>query len=213
MTHAEAREIIRRAWRRVHGRDPSERELAYAQAIASLETGYGRTDQFAAMAARGQYNWGALQRRPNADGSCPPNTEPGMDAGNPRCFLVFGSDEEAAAQFLRLLTAGRWPGVVPAMRGTPEDVARAMRGPPAYYEGPSGSEEYKIAYYASAIRNHARAAGHDIESASAAAPARPWVPIAVLGLTALGAWYLYYDRKGQALRVRTERQLGKLLAF
>lgn len=213
MTHAEAREIVRRAWRRVHGRDPSARELAYAQAIASLETGYGRTDQFAAMAARGQYNWGALQRgAPDANGNCPSGTTLGSDAGRPRCFLVFDSDEAAAAEFIRLLTTRHWP-VIPAMRGSPEDVARAMRVRPVYYEGLGGSEEDRINYYARAIRGAARAAGHDVERASITpgVPARSWLPIVVLGGAALGAWYLYYNREGIALRVRTERQLGKLL--
>ena len=190
MTHAEAKEIVRRAWRRVHGREPSERELVYAQAIASLETGYGRTGQFAAMAARGKYNWGAMQRVPNADGSCPPGTEPGLDASRPRCFLVFDSDEEAAAAFLRLLTKRHWP-VVSAMRGTPEDVATAMRVRPAYYEGLGGSEQNRIAYYANAIRGAARAAGNSWERASTAVrAASPILPLAILAATGTYAWMM-----------------------
>ena len=190
MTHAEAREIILRAWRRVHGRNPSERELVYAQAIASLETGYGRTGQFAAMAARGKYNWGALQRVPGADGSCPPGTEPGLDASRPRCFLVFDSDEEAAAEFLRLLTKRHWP-VVSAMRGTPEDVATAMRVRPVYYEGLGGSEQDRITYYANAIRGAARAAGNSWERASTAVrAASPILPLAILAATGTYAWMM-----------------------
>lgn len=209
MTHAEAREIVRRAWRRVHGRDPSEKELTYTQAIAFLETGYGRTGQFAAMAANGRYNWGALQRPRNADGTCPPGSEPGIDLG-PRCFLVYNSDEEAAAVFIRLLTTRHWP-VVAAMRGSAEDVARAMRVRPAYYEGYSGSEEDRINHYASAIRNAARAAGHDVERASSVSAPRSWLPIVVLGGAALAAWYLYLNPAGKALRTKTERQVGNAI--
>lgn len=42
--------------------------------------------------------------------------------------------------------------------------------------------------------------------------ARSLLVPAVLGLTALGAWYLYYDRKGIALRTRTEQKLGRLIS-
>ena len=202
MTHAEAREIIRRAWRRVHGRDPSERELVYAQAIAALETGYGRSGQFAAMAARGRYNWGALQRPRNSDGSCPSGTEPGFDVGA-KCFLVFDSDEEAAAEFLRLLTTRHWP-VVQAMRGSPEDVATAMRVRPAYYEGLGGSEQDRISYYARAIRNAAAAAGSNLQGASAAIPGA--VPWASLGLLAVGTYlWMTATKSGRKFRARLPR--------
>ena len=201
MTHAQAREIVRRAWRRVHGRDPSERELVYAQAIASLETGYGRTGQFAAMAARGRYNWGALQRGvPGADGSCPAGSEPGLDASRPRCFLVFNSDEEAAAAFLHILTKTCWP-VVSAMRGTPEDVATAMRVRPVYYEGLGGSEQDRIAYYANAIRGAARAAGNSWERAGTAVRASsPILPFAILAATGTYAWMMLTESGMRARR-------------
>lgn len=209
MTHAEAREIVRRAWRRVHGREPSERELAYAQAIAYLETGYGRTGQFAAMAANGRFNWGALQRPRNADGACPAGSEPGIDLG-PRCFLVFNSDEEAAAAFIRLLTTRHWP-VIAAMRGTPEDVATAMRVPPPYYAGFSGSEQDRINAYANAIRNAMRATGQggELPRAGISRP-RLLVP-ALVAAAGLGLWYLYLTPAGRALRTRTERQVGNAI--
>jgi len=153
LSHAQARDIVAQAWRQVHGRAPTEAELAFTQAIALLETGYGRVGQFAAMADRGQFNWGALERAMPASGVCPPGTVPGQDIGNV-CFLVFSSDVDAAAQFVRTLTKRHWP-VIQAMNdvGTPEAVATAMRVPPPYYTGRSGSNEDRINAYAAAIRN------------------------------------------------------------
>lgn len=164
LSHSQASSIVHQAWVKVHGREPTESERNYAQAIALLETGYGRIGQFAQMAARGKYNWGAIQARPNADGSCPVNYEPGIDQGNV-CFRVFPSDIDAAAEFIKQLTLPYGPatfqqrrqGTLNAMNGgSPEDVARAMRTPTsvAYYAGPAGTEEQKVAYYANAIRSN-----------------------------------------------------------
>ena len=158
VSHAQAREIIRQAWQLVHNRMPTERELSYAQSIASFETGYGRLGQFAEMARRGMYNWGALQRPRNLDGSCPPGTSSGMDASNPRCFYVFSSDLDAARRYLWELTknpryTARVSATLRAMaNGTPEDVAIAMKTPAAWYEAP-------VALYAKAIRNGLHAIG------------------------------------------------------
>ena len=188
MTHAQAREILRTAWRQVHGRAPTEAELTYSAAIASLETGYGRAGQFGALAARGQYNWGALERRRSADGTCPPGTAPGSDVGQV-CFYVFDSDVEAAAAFLRTLTVRR-PAVTAAMRGSPEDVARAMRLSPAYYEGPPGDEDAKVRYYASAIRRNIAAAGRPVPSGGNGGGLS--LGTAVILATAAGAGYWWY---------------------
>lgn len=160
MTHNEARQILTEAWRQVWGRSPTDRELLYSAAIAFLETGYGRAGQFGQLAARGQYNWGALERRPSADGTCPPGTAPGGDQGAV-CFYVFPSDVAAASAFLKTLTKKHWP-VVEAMRGTPEDVATAMRVFPPYYTGYANTESQKVADYAKAIRNAITAAGQDV---------------------------------------------------
>jgi len=150
LSHAQASTILRTAFRTVVGRVPSSTELAMAQAVAWLETGYGRAGQFAAWADDGQYNWGALQKVPNSDGSCPSGTRPGSDAGNARCFYVYESDEDAAAAFLRTLVGGssaRNQATLAALSsGDPDTLAEAMKTPPAYYEAP-------VDTYANAIRN------------------------------------------------------------
>lgn len=149
MNHTEARRIVQDAWRRVHGRDPSDLETAYTQAIAWLESQYGRAGQFGRFASEGRFNWGSLHAR-GAPPACPPNSVEGFDV-RPVCFLAFPDDVSAAAAFVRVLTKQHWPTIA-AMEGTPEDVATAMRKAPAYYEGPPGSESQKVAAYASAIR-------------------------------------------------------------
>lgn len=192
MTHAEARRIIEAAWTQVHGRPPSASEALYAQAIAYLETGYGRADQFQKYAESGQYNWGNIERRRNAEDDCPDGWVPGVDQG-PVCFRAFSSDVEAAAYFIRVLTKGHWP-VVQAMRGSPLDVASAMRASPAYYTGPEGSEGDKRAYYAKAITNAIHAIGED-------APTGAKVGFGALGLLVVlaGGWTAYRWYEGKPL--------------
>lgn len=209
MNHAQAREIILRAWQRVHGRAPSPSEAEIAQAIASLETGYGRAGQFAAMAARGQFNWGALERRADADGNCPDGFAKGTDQGKV-CFYVFPSDEEAAVAFLKNLTAARssaafsqrTDGVLAAMAtGSSEAVARAMRTPSsvAYYAGNPGTEEQKVAFYSTAIQSHRDAIRRELGSPAPPPGPSPF-PVVIpdrssllpLALAALAVGGLYY---------------------
>ncbi len=145
MTHSEAADVIRKAWRAALGRDPSDSELLYSQAIAWLETNYGRAHPFDEWAAQGQFNWGNLERGRLPDGTCPPGLHEGTDSGDKRCFYVFPTDYDAAAAMLKLLTK-RWPGVVSAMEGDPEDVAHAMKQAPAYYTATETA-------YSTALRN------------------------------------------------------------
>lgn len=180
MNHSAAAAIIRSAWRRVHGRDPSAAERSFAQAIAFLETGYGRAGQHGKLAAVGLYNWGNVELARESDGPCPEGWAPGVDVG-PVCFRVSTSDEEAAAVFLRALTLRHWP-VIEAMSGDAWDVAKAMRAPPAYYAGTGGTEAERIASYAAAIRGALRAMGEEDGSR-----ARPWQfagGLAVVGVAA-----------------------------
>lgn len=177
---AQASDILTQAWRAVWGRSPTQRELTYSLAIAWLETGFGRAGQFGTLAAQGQYNWGALERVPGPGGVCPPGTAGGQDAGNSRCFYVYGSDVAAATAFIHTLTKTHWPGVVPAMNsGSPTDVANAMGQPPAYFEAPAAT-------YAAGIANAAKHIGVSIPSPSGSAV--PWLLVAGAGIAAF-AWY------------------------
>ena len=181
LSHAQAARIIGDAWRRVHGRAPTLAERVYAQAIAYLETGYGRAGQFGPLSDRGYFNWGALQTRQPAGGVCPAGTVPGNDQGSV-CFYAYRSDDAAAEAFIRTLTTRHWP-VIAAMRSSPEAVARAMRVPPVYYAGTTGTEEDRIARYATAIRNAIRNIGERVP-AGAAASFLPWLALAGAGYAA-----------------------------
>ena len=197
VSHEEARQILRRAWQLVHDRSPTESELAYAQAVAWLETGYGRAGQFAALADRGIFNWGAIQRARNPDGSCPQGTTPGIDAGNPRCFYAFPSDLEAARRYLWELTknparSNRVAATLRAMAsGSPEDVASALKVAPAWYEAP-------VATYARAVRNALGAtganallaAGQVASSAASTVASSPLGGLAAAAALGAGAWWL-----------------------
>lgn len=156
MNHVQAKPVVEAAWRQVWGRDPTPLEALYAQAIASLETGYGQSGQFQKYAEQGQYNWGGIQSASKLQNGneCPPGWVYGVDQ-HPTCFRAFPTQEEAAAYFIHTLTKGRWPGVVDAMTGSPEDVARAMRTPaPPYYTGIDGTEDQKVAFYAGLIQKN-----------------------------------------------------------
>lgn len=170
MKHSEATPIVREAWRKVWLREGTPNEILYSQAIAAFETGYGRLGQFGELAKQGKYNWGAEQKPINSDGTCPTGFAKGIDQGKV-CFYVFPNDIEAASAFLRTLTKSSMrPDVVSSMKGTPEDVAKAMRGinPPktSYYAGlPNLTEEQKIAQYANGIRSQAKAIANSLKEA------------------------------------------------
>ncbi len=128
---------------------------------------------------------------------------PGVDQG-PVCFRAFPSDVEAAAYFISVLTKGHWP-VVAAMEGSPEDVARAMRVPPAYYAGPAGTEDEKAAYYAKAITN----AIHAIGSSPPPAASASGISLPVVTGLALAGWAAWRWYSGQAfLPSFVSRRLG-----
>jgi len=156
-THARARDVLRAAYGRLFGRTPSEGELDFGLATAFFETAYGRAGaadwanpgQFARWAARGRYNWGALERA-RVGGACAPGSATirghypalaptvavelgeGVDAGRPVCFLLFDSDDAAAEAFLRVW--GAPDTLAAAATGSASEVSRAMRRH-GYYEG------------------------------------------------------------------------------
>lgn len=190
LSDSAARSILYQAWQATWGRAPSASELAYSQAIARFETGYGRAGQFGRMADQGQYNWGALERQP-VNGQCPAGTVPGNDLGSV-CFYAFPSDLAAANSFLQTLTksGARGRATLAAMQtGTPTDVATAMRVSPPYYSGaPGASESQKIATYAKGISNSLAAIGASNLVPSGPSSALPWLIAAGVGVAAF-AWY------------------------
>lgn len=137
-THAEARQILARAYRDEFGAEPSAGELDFAAAVAFFESGYGRAGaadwaqlgQFASWASEGLYNWGALQSSKPG-----PDKRQGKDAGRNVYFYVYPSDYEAARAMLRSLGGGaRRDWLEAAKTGDARAVAAAMKRH-GYYEG------------------------------------------------------------------------------
>lgn len=187
LSHAAAADVLRQAWVRVWGRQPTDLELLYAQSIAWLENRYGRAGQFATFADAGHYNWGSLHYK--ASPPCPEGSVEGVDQG-PVCFTSFPNDVDAAAAFVHVLTKQHWP-VIQAMTGSPEDVAAAMRVKPPYYTGTASTEQGKIGAYADAIRSGIRAIGSKVPIPSGKQAAAGAGGLLVVAALAGGAiWWL-----------------------
>lgn len=185
VSHAQAADIIRNQWFAVHGRSPSHNEIIFTQAVAWLETNYGRAGQHGKLAANGQYNWANIEKARSGD-VCPEGWAPGVDQGNV-CFRVYPSDEEAARGLIEKLTKSHWPVIAAMQEGTPEAVAKAMKVKPAYY----AADE---ALYARAIQNSLNVMKQSPVAAprSVAAVTKSHGPIIAIGSVAafaFGYWY------------------------
>jgi len=152
LSHAEALPIVREAWRRVHGREPTENEAVLTMAVAALETNYGRAGQHGRLAAEGKYNWANLEK-PRAEGAdCPAGWAPGKDDAHHVCFQVFPSDIEAAAALVKNLTKRHWPVLDAMALGSATAVANAMKASPAYYAAPASAYAAGLERFSADIR-------------------------------------------------------------
>lgn len=194
LSHATADKIIREEWQKVYGRLPTENEVMFTQAVAWLETNYGRAGQHGKLAEQGHYNWANIEKHRTGE-TCEPGWMPGKDQGDV-CFRVFDTDNEAANALITTLTKRHWP-VLQAMAdpATPEAIAQAMKVKPAYY----AADE---ALYAKAIANSLRAMGKTPQPPSAASQAvaattKSAGGLVILGATAtaIGALYWYAKRR------------------
>lgn len=194
MTHDEARQIIEASFQRIQGRSPSRAETVFCQAVAWLESNYARAPgQHARWASQGLYTWGNLEKVASV---CNPPWYPGSDAGNSRCFLLRGSDAEAADDMVRNLTKRHWPVLQAiATEGTPEAVAQAMKVAPAYYEAP-------VATYAQGLRNAINAI-----TAGAGIPSSPSPFVAVSALPRVATFVV---AAGAAVTLATLYSRGQL---
>lgn len=186
MNDREALVVVREAWRRVHGREPTTNELVFTTAIAKYETGYGRYGQHGALAARGLYNWGNLEVAPLPDGSCAPGQAPGVDKRKDGtikqvCFVVATSDVESAARYIHTLTKGRWPTVRAMATGSASAVVAAMKVPPAYFEGDAETYTAGVDRIAKGLRSLVGGERTDVTL--------------FLVLAAVAAWWLLRDRQ------------------
>lgn len=193
LSHATADKIIREEWVKVHGRQPTENEVMFTQAVAWLETNYGRAGQHGKLADQGLYNWANIEKKRTGE-TCEPGWAPGKDQGDV-CFRVYPTDNEAANGLIVTLTKRHWP-VLQAMAdpGTAEAVAHAMKVAPAYY----GADE---ALYAKAISNSLRAMGKTPNATlppaapkEVAATTKSFGKELVIGIGAAGFGYWLYSK-------------------
>ena len=197
-THAQAAAIIREEWPKIHGREATNNEVLFTQAVALLETGYGRAGQHGEFAKQGLFNWANIEKIRQGD-TCEPGWVAGKDQGNV-CFRVYPSDNEAASALIKTLTTRHWP-VIEAIRdeATPEAVAHAMKVKPAYY----AADE---ALYAKAIGNAIKSIGQPIQQSkaqeaatTAAKSISTGTTLAVGGIAAGGVayavWKLFFGDK------------------
>ena len=163
VSHADANRIVREQFRKLLGREATDLEAIYIQAVGWLESHYGRAPgQHAAWADEGFYNWANIEKNPNSDGSCSEGWAIGKDGSNTRCFRVFSSDSEAAQALVRMLTKRHWPVLQAiAAEGTPEAVAKAMKAT----SSPKAFDSYyesSAAGYAAGIRGALNTIGKEI---------------------------------------------------
>jgi hypothetical protein len=146
-THTQAYAIIRDEWPAVFDRLPTNNEILFTQAVAYLETGYGRIGQHGKLAAQGLYNWANIEKQAVPGEDPPEGWAAGIDSAQNVWFQVFPSDNLAARALIRTLMKRHWPTLQAAADpATPEAFAHAMKAPPAYYSAPEDK-------YAAAIRN------------------------------------------------------------
>lgn len=134
--------VIDRAWRMIHGRDPSETERLFVAALSRGESYYGK--------AYGEAkNWGSIHasRPPCGPGSIPWTDKDANGRPYPICMRSYSTDEEGAADVVRQLTTKRprtWAAIKAAR--TLEEIAGELRAE-RYYEAPAP-------LYAKMLRNN-----------------------------------------------------------
>lgn len=185
LSDVEALAIVREAWKRVHGREPTTNELVFTTAIAKFETGYGRDGQHGELAARGLYNWGNLEVSPLPDGSCAPGQALGIDRRKDGtiksvCFIVATSDVESAVRYIHTLTKNR-PTVRAMATGSASAIVAAMKVSPAYFEGDAVTYTAGIDRIAKSLRPLVGGERTDVTL--------------FLVLAAAAAWWLLRDRQ------------------
>lgn len=142
LSHDQAREILKKAYKNLFHKEPTDGEIDFGLATAFFETQYGLAPgQFSNWANDGKYNWGALEtgipgkeRTLEAFKSAGlhPTKGIGNDAGRKVYFYLFPSHLEAATAFL--MSWGKPDTLKAAATGSAFNVAKSMRNH-GYYEG------------------------------------------------------------------------------
>lgn len=135
--------VIDRVWPTLHGRPPSQTERLFTAALARGESYYGRGY------GPGVHNWGSVHagKPPCGPTSIPWTDHDAEGKAYPICMRRYASDEEGAADLIRLLTTKRprtWAAVRAA--ATLDAIAVELRAE-RYFEA-------SAANYAKMLRNN-----------------------------------------------------------
>ena len=173
LTVAEVREAFRAGHELVHGTPPPEARLAYAWAVAMLETGKGRSTW--------NYNFGNVKATPSWKAENDWTTIP-VRPPEPPEQRAYETAAEGAASWWRLLAGKRYVGVLKlADRGKPYDAAWLMGGR-GYYTAPKTRYSSNVQRYVDEYRS---AWPYEI---STAAPGTRLMQAAVLASGAFAGW-------------------------
>lgn len=201
MSDAAAQDLLRDAWRNVHGGEPPRVGLRMLQAIARFEGSYGTA--FKDKNGKPVWNFGAIHRGfPDADGNCqdgdglvldsvPTQIVPdgagkcppghirigtGCNKQYPVCMKGYGDCVLCGAEDLvRQLGPKQRPlSYKELLGGTPETLAKAMYRE-KYFGGGGQTEEARIGTYADEIRTNATIIAKNLGEADPLPPRRPGV--------------------------------------
>lgn len=173
-SHEWARAIVNAAWRQVFGRDASTTEAQGVQAVASLETNYGR--------GQGVNNWGSVHA---TGGACTSGTD--TDANGKTyatCFRNYPSHAAGAADLIRTMVKSNVAG--PLRSGSASRVARAMHKN-RYFE-------LDVAEYSKRIEVRARVIADALGEPWSFRRTNAFLGVVVLGAVAGGAFIWYRKR-------------------
>lgn len=160
MDHGAARAVIMEAWQDLHGSLPSPQEAQAMQAMAWLESGYGRRWSGACSESR---NWGSVQasRPPCGPGTCEYQDRRSDGSVYRVCFRSYETDVEGATNMIgvALRTDGaRKAAAAGDLRAFSEALFRA-----GYYEGIGATERERIDGHYKALRGSARLVARELD--------------------------------------------------
>lgn len=195
MSHRDARALARAAFAQQFGREGNWFEVALAQAVCGLETGYASTWR---PPGAGSFNQGAIQKgswpgavftytdtHPNADGTSTPYSI---------SFRKYASAFDGVLDVVRVLYAvfDRGARVLPAAtRGDVLGFSTELHKFPAYFEGFGATDAERIAHHHNAVVAQLKAQCAELgETIPAAQPLPTVTPALFVGCTGelVGVW-------------------------
>lgn len=163
--HQWARGVMLNAWRNRYGNEPSLAQIQSAQAIALLETSYGRG--WPTAEGNGANNWGAIQcSKLPTDGVCPCDgwlhkdsypTSSGQSVEYQVCFRRYASPEAGADAVLGQMSPKARPKTWAAMQTGDAVALSSALYDERYYQGFGATREKRIEGHVKAVERSVKA--------------------------------------------------------